>query len=159
MVESHADSQSGHLVWVVRPTLSLTWPEAKRWLCLISTIPLASGSLFLWFGIPLVLAFAGLEVGLLWAAFYSIQRKGQWCETIDLSPGILVVEKGRLEPSQREEFDPAWVQVHLAEPGGWHPGRLMLRSHGRSIELGSFLTESERQMLARALITALRKSR
>ena len=159
MVESHADSQSGHLVWVVRPTLSLTWKEAKRWLCLISIIPLASGSLFLWFGIPLVLPFAGVEVGLLWAAFYYVQRKGQWCETIELSPRVLVVEKGRLEPSQRDEFDPAWVQVDLAEPRGWHPTRLSLRSHGRSTELGSFLTDGERQMLARALITALRKSR
>lgn len=159
MIENHADTHSGRLVWIVRPTLSLTWREAKRWLCLISTIPLASGSLFLWFGVPLVLPFAGLEVGLLWVAFYFVHRKGQWREIIELSPENLVVEKGRRAPSLREEFDPAWVRVELAEPGGWRPSRLSLRSHGRSTELGSFLTDGERLALARALITALRKSR
>ena len=159
MVETIQHAAVDHTVWVVSPTRSLTWREAKRWLYLISLIPLASGALFLWFGAPFVLPFAGLEVGLLWAAFYYVQRQGQWREVIDLSAQSLVIERGRLVPSEREEFDPSWVQVELALRGRWRSSSLFLRSHGRYTELGSFLTDGERYSLAKALINALKKRR
>jgi hypothetical protein len=159
MLETLQHEAYDHTVWVVRPTRSLTWQEAKRWLCLISLIPLASGGLFLWFGAPFVLPFAGLEIALLWAAFYYVQWQGQWREVIDLSTRALVIERGRHEPTQREEFDPAWVRVELEQRGRWRSSSLLLRSHGRFTELGSFLTDGERQSLAKALINALKKSR
>jgi len=159
MLETLQQAASDHTVWVARPTRSLTWPEAKRWLCLISLIPLGSGVLFLWFGAPFVLPFAGLEIALLWTAFYYVHWQGQWREVIHLSTRSLVIERGRHMPTQREEFDPAWVQVELAQHGRWRPSSLLLRSHGRFTELGSFLTDGERQTLAKALINALKKSR
>lgn len=159
MIESRPDPENERQTWVVRPTRSLTWVEAKRWLYLISTLPLASGTLFLFFGVPLVLPFAGLEIGLLWAAFYYVQLTGQRVEIIELSRERLVLERGRKVLTERMELEPAWAQVELTPGVGWQPTSLRVGSHGRFMVVGSFLTDGERQFLAKALINALQKSR
>jgi len=52
-------------------------------------------------------------------------------------------------------FAPAWLQVAVEEPA--RPGGgLVLRSHGQSLKIGSFLTLDERRDLAGALRSALR---
>ncbi|MGD9600204.1 MAG: DUF2244 domain-containing protein [Gammaproteobacteria bacterium] len=147
-------------VWVIQPHRSLTWREARRWLCLVSLVPLSSGLLFLAYGIPLVLPFAGLEILLLWAAFYYVWYTGQCREVVRLEGGRLVVEKGRDRPTETHQFDSAWVRVELrGQASGWYPSRLCLCSHGREVSLGHFLTEGERAELARSLINAICKSR
>ncbi len=159
MVEIFDSDNREETVWVVRPTRSLTWPEAKRWLCVISFIPLSSGLLFLYYGIPLVLPFAGLEVVLLWAAFWYVHWTGQAREVIRLTPRHLIVEKGRNAPEERLEYERAWVRINLDEKRGWHPSRLQVGSHGKRADIGSFLTDGERRTLALDLINALEKSR
>lgn len=159
MIETTEHHDTHRTVWVVRPTRSLTWRQAKVWLCAISLIPLASGLLFLWFGVPAVLPFAGLEVALLWLAFWFVAWEGEWREVVELSPGKLSVAKGRHAPSQVREFDPLWVKVELTRPGGWRPSLLGLRSHGKVTPLGEVLTDGEREWLARSLINALDKTR
>jgi uncharacterized membrane protein len=146
-------------VWVVRPTRSLTWPEAKRWLCVLSVLPLAGGVLFLWHGVPLVLPFAGLEVALLWWAFYHVAKSGQQREVIRLTQEQLVIERGRHAPEERLAFERAWVRVRLDENRGWLPNRLSIGSHGRLSQVGAFLTDGERRALATSLINALAKNR
>lgn len=159
MIERLHGEDGENAVWVVRPTRSLTWQEAKRWLCIISFIPLSSALVFLWFGVPFVLPFAGLEVGLLWAAFYYVAWQGEMREVIELTPQRLIVQKGRHCPNERFEYERAWVRVDLDENRGWHPSRLRVVSHGRGALLGTFLTDGERRSLASALINALNKSR
>jgi uncharacterized membrane protein len=159
MVEKFDSDGHDEIVWIVRPTRSLTWPEAKRWLCVLSSIPLASGLLFLWFGVPLVLPFAGLEILFLWAAFWYVHWTGQWREVIRLTPRHLVIEKGRHCPEQRYQYERAWVGIRFDERRGWLPSRLKVGSHGRAADIGSFLAEGERRALALALINALEKTR
>ncbi len=158
MVEKFDTDNHDETIWVVRPTRSLTWPEAKRWLCVISFIPLSSGLLFLYYGIPLVLPFAGAEILLLWVAFWYVHWTGQMREVIRLTPRRLIVEKGRHGPLQRYEYERAWVSVNLDEQRGWHPSRLRIGSHGKGADVGSFLTDGERRALALALINALGKT-
>jgi uncharacterized membrane protein len=69
------------------------------------------------------------------------------------------VEKGRRQLSQRWETQRTWAQVHLLAPKiRWYPSRLVLRSHGKMMELGGFLSESERRQLAGQLQRAMRES-
>jgi len=54
-------------------------------------------------------------------------------------------------------FHPYWTKVRL-EPGphrGW-PGKLLIGSHGRDIEIGAFLNEQERRELAQRITELLR---
>lgn len=146
--------------WVIRPHRSLTWPEAKRWLYLLSLLPAAGGLFFLACGLPLVLPFAGLEIALLWAAFYHVIYSGEWREVVQLQGEQVIIEKGRDRPVETYRFDRNWVRVELRGAlYTWYPSRLCLTSHGREVYLGHFLTDGERAELARSLINAINKTR
>jgi hypothetical protein len=48
-----------------------------------------------------------------------------------------------------------WTRVDLVrDPRSWHPSRLFLRCHGRSVEVRTRLVEAEREQLA-AILQAL----
>lgn len=147
-------------VWIIRPHRALSWPEAKRWLYLLSLLPASSALLFLAYGMPLVLPFAGLEIALLWAAFYYVFHTGQWREVVRLEGNRLTIEKGRDRPVETYHFDRSWVRIELrGDRYSWYPSRLCLSSHGNEVSLGQFLTDGERAELARSLINAINKSR
>ena len=50
---------------------------------------------------------------------------------------------------EKQEFSRHWAKVKLRSPRtNLHPSRLLIESHGRSFEVGSFLTEEEWRSLA-----------
>lgn len=96
-----------------------------------------------------VLPFAGLELFLLGLALGMSMRRGRRREVISIDADRVCVTKevpGR-EPVHRE-LARHWARVEqrpAARRG--HPGRLLIVSHGRSVEVGSILTEEERRSL------------
>ncbi len=111
-----------------------------------------TGFVFLTLGAWPVLPFAGLEWLLL---AYCMRRTLDGCslqEVITLSGDVLVWEKGRAKPEVSQRFQRAWVALEWSRPDNrHHPCRLYLRSHGRKVEIGSFLIEGEREALASEL--------
>ena len=146
-------------VWVLRPTRSLTWKQARYVVAAMGTVCIAIGGFFYALGLPLVLPYSGIEVIALATAFYVVLRAGQQREVIRIENDDVVVERGRKKIEERIEFNRFWVRVELARSRRrFHPRRLLLAAQGREIELGQFLTEGERESLAKALINALKKN-
>jgi len=146
--------------WVVQPTRSMTWGEAKVFIGVVTIVSVAIGVWFYAHGYPLVLPFSGLEALAVAIAFYIVLREGENREVISLFPERVVIEKGRTHPDTREEFERAWARVELSHsPRRWYPSRLSITSHGRFIEVGHFLTNGEREALASELINAIEKNR
>lgn len=146
--------------WVIQPTRSMSWRDAKIFVCVVTVVSLGIGVWFLTHGYPLVLPFSGLEALAVAVAFYVVLRDGENREVISIFPARVVVEKGRKKADLTAEFDRHWTTVLLARsPRRWYPNRLSIRAHGQSIELGSFLTNGEREALATALINAIEKNR
>jgi uncharacterized membrane protein len=142
--------------WVLQPTRSMTWREAKVFIAAVALVSIGIGMWFFVQGFPLVLPFSGLETLAVAAAFYTVMREGENREVVSLFPRQLVVEKGRRRADVRAEFDRLWVRVELVHsPRRWYPSRLLLTSHGRPVELGRFLTNGEREALASALDRAI----
>ena len=53
---------------------------------------------------------------------------------------------------EQQSFQRAWAtMVHEHPRINGHPSRLLIRSHGRSLEIGACLDESEKAYLAREL--------
>lgn len=146
--------------WVLQPTRSMSWREAKILVGVVTACSLAIGFWFLYQGYPFVLPFSGLEALAVALAFYFVLSAGEVREVITVEQAQIVVERGRDKALERAVFDRAWVKVELARsPRGWYPNRLQIRSHGRIAELGKFLTNGEREALAEALINAIEKNR
>jgi uncharacterized membrane protein len=54
------------------------------------------------------------------------------------------------------QFHPYWARLVL-QPGRWRgwPSRLLVCSHGREVEIGAFLHDGERRILAQKLSALL----
>ena len=98
--------------------------------------------------------FALLELGVVAYCLLRVWRMSGEGQIITLTPSRLQVTATRAGSAQ---FHPYWVQVRL-ETGRWHgwPSRLLLGSHGRMVEVGKFLNEAERRILAQRLTQLLR---
>lgn len=113
-----------------------------------------------------VLGFFGLDVVGLYIAFRVIRRKAERREWLRLDQTALTLHRQKGLDSDWEEItaiEPTWARVEcraaptLGGPGGEVTvAHLLLWSHGRAVECGSFLPVSEKRKIADRLTQALR---
>ncbi len=143
----------------LKPHCSLS-PSGFRVLMTVVTLAFSGiASAFYVIGAWPVVGFCGLEVLLIWWCFKLNFRHLERYETILVTPDAL--ELRRVDPKgnvERIVLQPYWLQVRLEEePSG--ANRLLLRSHGRDVAVGGFLSPEERIDLKQALDAALRQQR
>jgi len=133
----------------IAPNCSLTPSGARSFFLGTCGVSFGIAGLMALRGFWPVVAFAGLEMWLLgWALYASMQRRHRG-ETIEITEDSVAVERHLRGASVRTEFPRHWSQVRLRrDVSPLRPTRLTIESGGRSCEIGSFLTEQERQHLA-----------
>lgn len=143
----------------LRPHRSLSPRGFVILMAAICAISFTAGLAFFLMGAWPVVGFLGLDVLLIYLAFKVNYRSGRLVERLYLTRDRLTVRRswpgGR---SRSWEFQPYWLQVvfddkAIADARSDCP--LILRSHGRSLAIGSFLTRQERGEVASALRQAL----
>jgi len=148
--------ETGHAIhWQLRRNCSVTPSQLGLIYLSLCVFSLGIGLFFWYMGATLVLAFAGLEIGVVGLAFLIYARHATDGEKISIQGGQLVVEcesAGRLE---RAEFARQWVRV---EPKSGDHSLIELSGQGRSIEVGRFVRPELRQVLAREIRKALRSA-
>lgn len=157
MVESSRCPETGTVTIRLGPNRSM----GSRTLALIF-LALAGGSLLFsgmlavqgfWLPLP----FAGAEVLALGLSLAWLRRELATDEEIAIADdGVCVRRTDRL--GERETcFHRGWVRVEL-RPARYprHPRRLLLRAHGRELEVGAFLGDRERRTLAAGLDAQLK---
>ena len=103
-----------------------------------------------------VLPFAGAEMALVGWALHASMARRHHRQTITI--GDEECTSARTTASRDDEvvFPRHWARVKLRRPfSRLHPSRLTIGSHGRELEIGSFLTEAERRGLAQRLASLL----
>jgi uncharacterized membrane protein len=147
------------VIYILRPDRSLDWRGNLRFYGLISLVSLCIACWFTWLGAWIVLPFAGLELLALGFALYLVSMQGLDMETIRIQGDRLEICKGRRQIESTRCLQRCWARVRL-EPAAhtWYPSRLMIRSHGKGTEIGSFLGSEEKEKLARELIHSLRQA-
>ena len=116
------------------------------------------GAGFVAIGAWLVLPFAGLEVAVVGFALTLVSRQRADYE-------LVVVDEVRVHVvrhahGQREciEMQRYWARVSLARGNyGWYPSRLLIKSHGRAVEVGAWMTDEAREAFADELAAAMRR--
>lgn len=146
---------SRRLSLVLRPHRSLS--PLGFWLVMaaIGGIGFVAGMAFWLAGAWPVFGFFGLDVLLVYWAFRVSYSSGRMYETVELTDSELTV--WRVNPrGQRQtwSFQPYWLRVDMDDPPD-HQSALTLKSHGRSLVIGSFLPPWERLEVARILRAAL----
>lgn len=142
---------------ILAPHRSATWHDNLFLVAAVAVLalPIAVGWSLL--GYWIILPLCGLELLALLAGLY-------WCnhallarEVITIGDEVITIEAGRRRVERRFELSRHWARVLLV-PGRkqTHAQRLIVRSQGRAVELGRFLTEDERGEAARQLRELLR---
>jgi len=145
--------------FVIKPNQAMSWQALMLVYTGIAAVTLTIGVSFYLIGLTLILPFSGIEVLALGVALYITAWRGGIKEVILIDRDTIVVERGRKHPESREIFQRAWAKVVLERSwNSWYPDRLIIRSHGRQLEIGRFLNEQERQGLAIELDKALKNN-
>jgi uncharacterized membrane protein len=151
----YGDGNHVYFAAALKPNRSLSKTGFRLLMIFTAFLTFGIGTAFFILSAWPVIGFCGLEFILLYIAFRLNYRAGRATERICLTEKELEVT--RISPygkTQQWRFEPTWLQVLIDNPPQHH-SKLRLRSHGRSLVIGSFLTPEERLEVADALHAAL----
>ena len=135
--------------FVLSPNCSISWRELLLFYLITCLVALAIGIIFTLQGLWLVLPFSGLEMLALGFCLYLTSRKVYRREVIILDHRRTRIEKGVQRVDQSWEFKTPWIRVIDELPDDRRPRRrLAIGMSGESVEVGSFLANSEKEALA-----------
>ena len=150
-----ADTQGGpDALLVIQPNRNLSWKTTKLVFLFIACCLVAVACYFFTLGAWLVTPFVGLELLVVGLGLYLQCLSAHQHQTIQIrEDSISIIDcKGR----QLASFPRAWLKVvQTRDPKGWYPSRLFIGSHGKFVEIGKNLVESERTTLADNLRCAI----
>ena len=142
---------------VIRPNQSL---NDRTFFWVIGGFGLLSLGLaigFLILGAWPVVGFFGIDILLVYMAFRRNYRSGEKYETLDLSRNLLKVEQVNPRGDRVAKcFHPHWLTIEFNEGFRTH-NSLYLRSHGKSLEIASFLGKERKKELANQLRSEIKK--
>jgi uncharacterized membrane protein len=137
---------------LLAPHCSLSTRSALCFFASVCCSSLGIGAFFALHGFWPILPFAGLEMVLLAVVLRLSMRRRFNTQTIRISEDRIDIELRETRHQQQIVFPRHWAQVKLHHAKlPWHPSRLSIQSHGRTCELGGFLTEEARCALAERL--------
>ena len=111
-------------------------------------ISLTIGIGFLIQGAWLVLPFSVLEMLFLAGCIYYCVLKCDRQEVITISEHEVLIESGRKRAEQTRQFNRSWSQFLISTPNHpWDPKIVRIRSHGKELEIGSFLNQKDKSEL------------
>ena len=144
---------------VLTPHRSLSAQGFLLLMLVVCTVSFAAGLVFFLVGAWPVIGFLGLDVLLIYGAFHINYRHARLREVVRLTRKDLTVQRvDHWGGVKSWRFQPTWLQVLMDDPPAHH-SQLLLRSHGRTLAIGDFLTPEERLDLANALRRALARAR
>lgn len=137
---------------LIRPNRSLSRPALQGVLLVYAMTVLGVAIGAGWIGAWLVLPFIGLESAVVVAVMYVVSRHYRDYELLWVDAERLHIVRRTGSRRTRHEFPRCWARVALAQGEyHWYPSRLLITSHGHSVEVGTWMTDDQRRTLARDL--------
>ena len=149
MVSISKDGSGDGFRIVLSPNCSISWRELLLFYLLTCAVAFAVGMFFTLQGLWLVLPFSGLEMLALGFGLYLTSRKVYRKEIITLDQDRVRIEKGVRRVDQSWEFKTPWIRIVDERQDDRSARRtLVISMNGESVEVGSFLANSEKDELA-----------
>jgi len=127
-------------------------------LCIIF-VSFSIGAFFMLKGAWPVFGFFGLDVLLVYIAFKVNYHDAKRYEKIRLWENSLIIKKKSDNgKSNTWKFNPYWVRLEMKKSQS-RSSDLNLSSHGKTISIGSFLSNQEKEEVANTLLLHLKKLR
>ena len=144
---------------VLRPSPPLSPRILCAILAAVGCINIAFALYFVMRGAWPIAPFLGADVTLLAWAFRASLVAARREEHVTLTHSLLRIARRPAKGKGDEiRLNPYWVRVHMDDPPD-HWSQLTLRSHGRTVKIGTFLAPDVRASFAQTLKSALRLAR
>jgi len=135
--------------FIIKPNNSLSWQGNKIFFFIFFFVSLIIAFAFAYSGMWLILPFAGFEMILLGSALTYCYIKNSQYEIVTIDDNRVSVSRINMRNKKVFGCDKYWAKFILNKPSfKGHPHKLVLRSSGREMEIGSLLTDKERIKLA-----------
>ncbi len=143
---------------VLTPNRSWTWRANTYFVGSLMVISGIVAVVFTLNGMWLILPFTILEMSILTGALYYCVRRTHTTEVLTLSRSTLVFERGINRPTQRFDMDRYFSRFFIeAAKHPWYHKRVSLRCREQLFEVGSFLTDAEKDDLVSQLRAMIRR--
>jgi len=134
------------------PNCSLTPSAARLFFACTCLFSLVFAMFFVFQGFWPVLPFWALEMLALGLALNTSMRRRRYTQTLLITDSKVSLVTRSRRGDTKQEFARHWAKVRLRSPRTrLYPSRLTIESRGLACEVGSFLTEEERCLLAKRL--------
>lgn len=146
--------QKNQAVWscVLTPNHSFTWNQNKQFLILIGCIYSVISGVCWYLGLWPVLFFSGVDILVLFAAFYWVARKNMQQIVIHISEEFIDIQSGYRHIEQHIQFPRAWTQLSVSFDSTHNEiTQIQLRYTGQTVELAGFLNQADRKKLCHHL--------
>ena len=142
----------GRREWLLKRNCSLTPRQTMVSWAVLVAMSLGVGLFCTWHGASLVLLFTALEMTAVTAAFVFYSRHATDFDRIVLDEGYLTVDRMRGGRTRQYQLEALWLRV---TPPARRRDPVRLSARGVSVEVGSYLLEPQRRLLAKELREAL----
>ncbi|MCK5359272.1 MAG: DUF2244 domain-containing protein, partial [Gammaproteobacteria bacterium] len=126
--------------------------NSASWRCnvvVISSLALFAFLISVFFliqGLWMILPFSGLEIGMLYIGLHICVHRNATTEVITFHDNTVIIEKGRTHSEHSWEYQRSWAKIFVKPPEHrGHPKRIFIRSHGKELELGTFLNKQDKE--------------
>jgi uncharacterized membrane protein len=134
------------------PNCSLSVTGARFFFAATCLFSLSIALFFVLQGFWPVLLFWALEMLAFGIALHASMRRRNYSQTVLITDSRISLVTRSQHGEAKQEFARHWAKVKLrSPPRRLGSSRLTIESHGRAYEVGSFLTEEDRRVLAERL--------
>lgn len=152
MVETSINENTGLAVIVLRPNNSASWRFNMLIVASLAFIAFCLSTYLALQGLWVVFPFAVLEIGFLFICLYLRLRANINTEVITFDEGSVVVERGCYHAEKTWKYHRMWAKIYVKKPvTRGYPKQIFIRSHGKELELGSFLNKKDKEILIKDL--------
>ena len=152
MVETSINKNTGSATIVLKPNNSSSWQFNMRVVTSLAIIAFFMSSYFALHGLWLIFPFGVLEIGFVFICLYLRMRANITTEVITFDESTMLVERGRYHAEKSWKYYRLWTKIFVKKPAvRGYPKQVFLRSHGKELELGSFLNKKDKEKLIKDL--------
>ncbi|NOQ87636.1 MAG: DUF2244 domain-containing protein [Gammaproteobacteria bacterium] len=156
MVETRINENTGSTIIILKPNNSSSWQFNMQIVASLALIAFFISSYLALHGLWLVIPFAVLEIGFVFICFYLRMRANIKTEVITFDENTVLVERGGYHAEKSWKYHRIWTKIFVKKPATpGYPKQIFIRSHGKELELGSFLNKKDKEILIKDLKTAV----
>lgn len=152
MIETNINENTGLATIILRPNSSASWQFNMIIVGSLAFIAFCISTYFAFQGLWLIFPFAGLEISFLFICLYLRMRANVNTEVITFDDNTVLVERGCYYAEKSWKYHRLWSKIFVIQPvTRGNPKQVFIRSHGKELELGSFLNKTDKDTLIKDL--------